>query len=183
MSEPLLNVMKVMLLAGLYLFFVRVLWSVFSELRDPRTVARKRAKAAGSSTSATRATTRRAASAAPQAPSQPGYAPATEPAHGGVAVAAARGQLVIIEPAQLAGTGYTLGREITLGRANTNGIVLNDTYVSTVHARIFHTNGTYFIEDLASRNGSSLNEQALVATTALVPGDRVQLGGVTMEFQ
>jgi len=80
------------------------------------------------------------------------------------------------------GMTFQLGSEITLGRANTNGIVLNDTYVSTVHARIFSTNGTYFIEDLASRNGSTLNGQAIVATTALVPGDVLQLGGSTMEF-
>lgn len=94
----------------------------------------------------------------------------------------ALGQLRIIEPFHLAGTAYQLGGEITLGRANTNGIPLDDTYVSTVHARIFRTNGTFFIEDLASRNGSTLNGQAVVATTALVPGDRLQLGGTTMEF-
>jgi pSer/pThr/pTyr-binding forkhead associated (FHA) protein len=54
--------------------------------------------------------------------------------------------------------------------------------MSTVHARIFDTNGTYFIEDLASRNGSTLNGQAIVVTTALVPGDVLQFGGTTMEF-
>jgi len=171
-SEPLLNVMKVMLLAGLYLFFVRVLWSVFSELRDPRTVARKRrdlepaAAAAG-----VRTTSRRAA---------PVLAAANAGQEAALAVAtpAAYGQLRMAD----SGMTFQLGSEITLGRANTNGIVLNDTYVSTVHARIFSTNGTYFIEDLASRNGSTLNGQAIVATTALVPGDVLQLGGSTMEF-
>ena len=92
------------------------------------------------------------------------------------------GQLRIVEPVHLAGATYQLGGEITLGRAPTNGIPLDDTYVSTVHARIFRTNGTFFIEDLASRNGSTLNGQAVVATTALVPGDRLQLGGTAMEF-
>jgi len=172
-----------MLLAGLYLFFVRVLWSVFSELRDPRTVARKRRNGSPAANDATRTTARR--SSAPPSSSTPGAAPLGPAAQsGGVAVAeaVAVGQLTVLDPVELAGHRYSLGREITLGRANTNGIILNDTYVSTVHARIFHTNGTYFVEDLASRNGSMLNGQAIVATTALMPGDRLSVGATTMEF-
>ncbi len=169
-SEPLLNVMKVMLLAGLYLFFVRVLWSVFSELRDPRTVARRRRDLDAPADASTRTTARRAAAHAP-------------PAHAGAVVTAtALGRLRVLEPANIAGATYQLGQQITLGRAPTNGIILDDTYVSTVHARIFLTNGTYFIEDLASRNGSTLNGRAIVATTALVPGDRLQVGATAMEF-
>ena len=164
--------MKIMLLAGLYLFFVRVLWSVFSELRDPRTVARKRRDLDAAPAAGVRTTARRSA-AAPAAPANVGQAAALA-----VVTPTAVGQL------RMSDTGATvqLGSEITLGRAHTNGIVINDTYVSTVHARIFVTNGTYFIEDLSSRNGSTLNGQAIVATTALVPGDILQLGGTAMEF-
>lgn len=187
MSEPLLNVMKVMLLAGLYLFFVRVLWSVFSELRDPRTVARKRAKAAGAGADPVRSTTRQPVPAAADNYSSRSPAQAAKPAMQPAGAAAttfapAQGQLVIGDPRSLAGTKYSLGTGVTLGRAATNGIVLDDTYVSTVHARIFLINGTYFIEDLASRNGSTLNGEVIVATTALVPGDQLQLGAITMEF-
>ncbi len=167
--------MKVMLLAGLYLFFIRVLWSVFSELRDPRTVARKQRDSQASSGASTRTTARRSMPPAP--PANVGHAAAMA-----VVTATAAGQLRILEPAKIAGGVYQLGREITLGRAVTNGVVLDDTYVSTVHARIFFTNGTYFFEDLASRNGTMLNGQAVVATTALVPGDRLQVGATAMEF-
>ena len=170
MSEPLLNVMKIMLLAGLYLFFVRVLWSVFSELRDPRTLARKRRDLDPVAASA-RTTSRRVA-----APSRP--ANAVQAAALAVVTPQAIGQLRFPDT----GAVVPLGSQITLGRANTNGVVLNDTYVSTVHARIFLTNGTYFVEDLSSRNGSTLNGQAIVATTALVPGDVLQFGATSMEF-
>lgn len=165
--------MKIMLLAGLYLFFVRVLWSVFSELRDPRTVARKRRDLDPVAANAAVRTTARRSAPAPAAAANAGQAAALA-----VVTPTAVGQLRLSDT----GAVFPLGAEITIGRAHTNGIVVNDTYVSTVHARIFLTNGTYFIEDLASRNGSTLNGQAIVATTALVPGDVLQLGGSTMEF-
>lgn len=184
-SEPLLNVMKIMLLCGLYLFFLRVLWSVFSELRDPRTVARKRnqrRKGAAQPRAGSAAPVASVAQAAPVVPAAASvYATAGAPAPMAAAPRAA-GQLMVIDPPELAGHRYPLGNEITLGRAHTNGIVLDDTYVSTVHARIFLTNGTYFVEDLASRNGSMINDRQLVATTALAPGDRLQLGATAMEF-
>ena len=90
--------------------------------------------------------------------------------------------MTIVEPVHLAGTQYMLGQELTLGRADTNEIIVDDTYVSTVHARVFGTNGVYYFEDLASRNGSLLNGTAVVATTALVPGDWLQLGATVLEF-
>ena len=48
--------------------------------------------------------------------------------------------------------------------------------------RIFSTHGTFFVEDLASRNGSTLNGRPIISTTALSPGDRLQCGATTMEF-
>ena len=38
MSDSLLNIFKFALLALLYLFFARVLWAVWSEVRGPRNV-------------------------------------------------------------------------------------------------------------------------------------------------
>lgn len=181
--------MKVMLLCGLYLFFLRVLWSVFSELRDPRTVARKRDKRRRAAAGAARQPqgrqpqSRPANVAAPGQPPVPTVAPAQARAAAPIAPEpAAAGQLMIIDPPELAGHRFALGNEITLGRAHTNGIMLDDTYVSTVHARIFLRNGTYFVEDLASRNGSMINDRQLVSASPLTPGDRLQLGATAMEF-
>lgn len=168
--------MKIMLLAGLYLFFVRVLWSVFNEIRDPRVFAARRAAAgpaqANPYAGGPQATMRGPAPAAP-ARTTTGY-----PSGSGAAV----GRLVVVDPKRKAGTTYAIGGQVTIGRAATNGIQLDDSYVSSVHARIFLTNGTFFVEDLSSRNGSTLNGAPIVATTALVPGDRLQLGGITLEF-
>jgi len=164
--------MKVMLLAGLYLFFIRVLLSVVSELRDPRTVPRRRVEpVAGADLTQ------------PAPPSVPAVAN-SGPLHmrGGAVGAAPIGQLRVTEPPEFAGLLYSLGASTTLGRADTNDIILDDTYVSTVHARVFMANGAYFVEDLASRNGTGLNDQLISATTALTIGDLVQIGATTLEF-
>ena len=168
MSEPLLNVMKIMLLAGLYLFFLRVLWAVYNELRDSRHRVARRPETAtlaqpgptGGSRKAQRIASRRGASA----------------------TAVIVGQLVVVEPAPMAGLTFALANEATIGRAPSCGIHLDDTYVSQVHARIFANHEGFFIEDLGSSNGTLRNGERLEATTALLPGDRLAIGTTVMEF-
>lgn len=188
--------MKIMLLAGLYLFFVRVLWSVYNELRDPRTAVRRQPA------SASPQTVRAAPSGSGSAPGSAPFAPPAPPAaavapsvafasHAGSAAGGGAtmappapmiGQLMVREPAHLAGLTWALGNEITLGRVPTCGIHLDDTYVSSVHARIFAVDGAFMIEDLDSRNGTVLNGASLTATTALRPGDVISVGATAMEF-
>jgi len=179
--------MKIMLLCGLYLFFLRVLWSVFSELRDPRTVARKRSGESGRRgrrSSPTVAAPPAPALGVPSPAAFASHAGSATPAQGAVAVAAATaaGELVVIEPPEYAGNVFRLAQQTTIGRAATNGIILDDSYVSTVHARIFMRDGYYFAEDLDSRNGIMLNDQPVVAPEALFPGDLLQIGATSMEF-
>ncbi|MEM7096559.1 MAG: FHA domain-containing protein [Actinomycetota bacterium] len=179
MSEPILNVMKIMLLAGLYLFFVRVLWSVYNELRDPRTRVQVRpdvvpAGGQGSEHGATMRARRR----------EPASGAAEGVVSGGVAVAPVVqvGQLSVIEPAEHAGLTWALGNEITIGRAPTCGIQIGDTYASGLHARIFNRAGVFVIEDLDSRNGTVVNASLIDAATELRPGDRLQFGTTVLEF-
>ena len=77
---------------------------------------------------------------------------------------------------------WALANEVTIGRAATCSINLDDTYVSGVHARLFNVNGSFMVEDLESRNGTLLNGQDLHATTMLAPGDVLQIGSTVMEF-
>ena len=178
MSEPLLNVMKIMLLAGLYLFFVRVLWSVYNELRDPRTRVQRRPEPVPpvSEDAAARATMRRPAPAASRSHRQPASA--------SLATAVVVGQLVMVEPEASAGLSWPLGNEITLGRSPSCGVHLDDTFVSGVHARVFSAAGRFMVEDLDSRNGTLHNGTPLDpgAATALSPGDHLQFGATVLEF-
>lgn len=65
--------------------------------------------------------------------------------------------------------------EITLGRAANNHISVNDTTVSSHHARIFTYFCVSYIEDLNSTNGTYVNGKR-VKKHLLKPGDSVHLG-------
>jgi len=91
-------------------------------------------------------------------------------------------RLRIVEPMAHEGELYPLGEEITVGRGGGCGIVLpDDSYVSTVHARLFRRGNDVFVEDLGSRNGTFLNGDPVGAATRLRRGDRVQFGQTVAE--
>lgn len=76
---------------------------------------------------------------------------------------------------------YDLSDSATVGRSYGSDIVLRESSISKSHARITHENGEWVFEDLASRNGSRINDERLTRAV-LCEGDRIQLGGVTLTF-
>jgi pSer/pThr/pTyr-binding forkhead associated (FHA) protein len=165
MSDQLLTVLKFALLALLYLFFLRVVRAVWAELKEPRPAAVGapvvRAAPAASAASATVVT--------PMAGS------ANKPIQ----------QLVIIEPEGAKGRSFPLDAaagELTVGRGGGCGVALaDDTFVSQLHARLFHADGGWFVEDLGSTNGTFLNRQKVSAPQPLRKGDRLQVGRTVLE--
>lgn len=66
---------------------------------------------------------------------------------------------------------------MTLGRAPENSIVLpDDGYASAEHARIYWDNGWWWIEDLMSSNGTTVNDQLLQGPQQLAPNDVIKCG-------
>ena len=61
-------------------------------------------------------------------------------------------------------------REMTIGRSKSNGIFLDSEKVSDIHAKVFYRDGQYWIEDLNSRYGTSVNG------SKIAPGDEASLG-------
>src|SRR5919201_6659916 len=47
-----------------------------------------------------------------------------------------------------------LKESLTVGRAATCDVAIRDTYVSNVHARIYQRDGSWWLEDLGSTNGT-----------------------------
>jgi pSer/pThr/pTyr-binding forkhead associated (FHA) protein len=166
-SEQLLTVLKLCLLALLYLFFLRVLRAVWSEVNPPKLAT------------AEAATGRRSTS--PKAPKAKGAkAPKSTKARRGPSVPT---RLVLIEPAERAGAEFALGPELTVGRAGGCSIVLDEQYVSQVHCRIFVRDGSVFAEDLGSTNGTWVNGSRAVGQMPARLGDRIQIGNVVMEVR
>ena len=163
MSEQLLTILKLCLLALLYLFFFRVLRAVWAELRPPKLAVDVSARAAAPRGRAARKAAKR------EAKRQPVAAPA-EP------------RLVIIEPIELRGRFYPLGAEMTVGRAAGCQITIDDTYASQIHARVFQRDGQFLVEDLGSTNGTYLNRHKVAGPMVVHPGDRMQIGNTVLEM-
>jgi hypothetical protein len=185
-SDQLLGALKICLLVLLYLFFARVLWAVWSEVRTAKVQATdSRAAAPARAAAASRA------AAATAEGTQPTERPVTKgskrdprdkrevrPTRGSVT------RVVIIEPRSMKGVGYPLGDEITLGRADGCTISLtDDAYLSGLHARVYRQGTDAFVEDLSSTNGSFLNGTRLSAAAALSKGDRLQIGNTVLEAE
>lgn len=169
MSEAQLSILNYALLALIYLFFARVLWAVWSEVRGPRLNAQAAAR-----------------TAAPSDGTAPGGAPVPlkgpgKPARGRKGTPS---RILVLEPKVRKGAAYPIGAEITLGRADSCTIGLpDDTFASQLHARVFVRDGGVWVEDLGSTNGTHLNGGKVTAAMPVSIGDRIQVGSTIFEAQ
>jgi pSer/pThr/pTyr-binding forkhead associated (FHA) protein len=108
-------------------------------------------------------------------------APAAKPTSRRVKKAPKRA--AIVEGSSTSGKNFDLGQELTIGRSDKCHIVLDDTYVSQVHARVFARGESYFLEDLGSTNGTYLNRKRVGGATELQRGDRVKIGKTVLEMR
>jgi pSer/pThr/pTyr-binding forkhead associated (FHA) protein len=162
-SEQLLNILKLCLLALIYLFLVRVVRAVWAEVAVPAqadTGRRQRRRGAP-------------AAAATPAPSPPR----------GRKARGSPTELVAVEPADQVGRRYPLGDEITVGRAAGCQVTVDDTYVSQLHARVFTRDAQLFVEDLGSTNGTYLNRVKVAGPMVMQKGDRLQVGNTVLEVR
>jgi pSer/pThr/pTyr-binding forkhead associated (FHA) protein len=96
----------------------------------------------------------------------------------------APGKAVVVEGASLKGKSFPLSGELTIGRSDQCQVkVEGDTYVSSLHARIFARDGSYMVEDLGSTNGTYLNRRRITAPAELQRGDRVKVGKTVLEMR
>jgi hypothetical protein len=163
MTDQVLEILKYALLALLYLFFARVLWAVWSEVRGPRP---------GSYVAAPIATE---------------FDPTT-PAGVPVPHRPKRGQkgrvnrLVVIEPRERKGATFLLNTEMRIGRTSNCAISIpDDAFVSQIHARVFIADGMSWVEDLGSTNGTYLNGARITDAVPITKGDRLQVGASIWE--
>jgi pSer/pThr/pTyr-binding forkhead associated (FHA) protein len=148
---------KVAFLVVLYLFVARAVRAVVLDVFGPRAE-------------------RRRPRSRPSAPSRP--VPRTGP-----------GRPARRQPRELVVTDeggrrtVPLNGPMTVGRAATCDVVLADTYVSNVHARIYDRDGGWWLEDLGSTNGTYVNRTRVSTPTAVGPGDEIRMGKATLELR
>jgi pSer/pThr/pTyr-binding forkhead associated (FHA) protein len=77
----------------------------------------------------------------------------------------------------------TLDGNLQIGRAEACQIRLEDTYISSFHARIFRRDDAWYVEDLGSTNGTYLNQRRVTSPAELRAGDRLKIGKITLELR
>ena len=70
-------------------------------------------------------------------------------------------------------------KEVSIGRALDNGLVIDNPAVSHYHARVFTEEGRLMLEDFGSLNGTFVNGQR-VKMLSLKPGDAIGIGKHTI---
>lgn len=167
MSEPVLGILKGCLLALMYLFLLRVVMVVASELKGTPQPSGPRPLPANARGEANR-----------------GALDGRKPKPRETSTSAATWTVATITPPANRGTVIEVHGEITVGRGGGCAISLpNDTFVSTVHARIFEQLGALWVEDLGSTNGTRLNDEPVKTATQLQDGDRVGVGSTVIEVR
>ena len=72
---------------------------------------------------------------------------------------------------------------LMIGRDQNCTLVLNDTYASSRHARVFPKDGTWWLEDLESTNGTTLAGRPVHGAVELPIGVPVKIGQTTLELR
>jgi hypothetical protein len=165
MPDSVLDILKLVLLVMLYLFFARVLFAVWSEVRQA-------------------ANTRGVVEQPPVVPIAPVPVPERRDLKPMKGRGGMPGRLVVLEPKDKRGTAYPISGVIGIGREPDNTIAItDDTYLSGHHAKVSVAGGQVIVDDLASRNGTFLNGSRIADTRTLKVGDRIQIGYTVFEAQ
>lgn len=151
MTDQFLSLLRIALLIALYVFFMRVLWAVWMEVRIPAVQRVGRASSVEGSAIVARQF---------RVSSIKAVAPVTIKGH--------------VYP--VTDTPFTIGRA-----DDNDLCVTDDPYISARHARFFRQGGYVVIDDLGSTNGTYVNNTRISEPNDLEVGDRVQIGGVILE--
>jgi hypothetical protein len=82
-----------------------------------------------------------------------------------------------------AGEWYEIGSGLTIGRAPTSEVRIDDGYTSARHARIYGRDGIVFLEDMHSTNGTFLNGRRVAQPERLQPDDRIRIGDTEFRLE
>ena len=96
------------------------------------------------------------------------------------------GRLIVIgspsgEPA--VGRSFDLDAVTAIGRDVNNAIVVDDPFASADHAVLTYRGRSWYIEDLGSTNGTTVNGRTAVGLQAVAFGDEVGIGQIRFRLE
>lgn len=156
MPIGLLTILKLALLASLYLFLLRVVKVIAADVYGPSRstkTPKSRAAVATASSSSSRRSKR----------------PPRE-----LVLHLTSGKPEVIELGDV---------PITLGRSEPATHIIDDRYISDEHAQIIPEDGGYSVRDLGSTNGTFLNGAKVTKPTPLSVGDQLRVGKTRIEVR
>ena len=170
MSELTLTVIRLGLLALLWIFVFSVVGVLRGDLYGTRVLARRKPKAT------------------PRPAREPAAkpAPTTKPATPKTGRAAGRRipTTLAVTDGSLSGTTVSLKEAgVLLGRNPECTLVLDDDFASGRHARIFRRDAGWFVEDLGSTNGTFLGPDKLTQPMPVQVGSTLRIGKTIFELR
>ncbi len=78
---------------------------------------------------------------------------------------------------------YMIYGEAIIGRNKSCDISIRENFISARHVRIWYEDGEWFLEDLGSRNGTTINGQRIAHRVMLDPQDEISVGGIRFVFE
>jgi pSer/pThr/pTyr-binding forkhead associated (FHA) protein len=170
MSELTLTVIRLGLLALLWIFVFSVVGVLRGDLYGTRVLTRRKIES-------------------PPRPARDPVASAV-PAHRPDTPKASRASsrripsTLTVTEGSLAGTTLSLmDSGVLLGRNPECTLVLDDDFASGRHARIFRRDGGWFVEDLGSTNGTFLESTRLTEPKPVVVGSTLRIGKTIFELR
>jgi len=89
--------------------------------------------------------------------------------------------LAVLEPVDRVDERIEVPLAVVIGRSSDCDLPMDDTFLSSRHARFSNDDGDLFVEDLGSTNGTYVNAEPVRGRVQLERGDIVQVGGVLFE--
>ncbi len=91
--------------------------------------------------------------------------------------------VVFIRDGELMGQCFSLERPVSsVGRGTECDLSINDASISRLHAQFLHRVDGDYVQDLTSRNGTTVNGEPLHTYQLLKPGDSICVGNIRLEY-
>ncbi|MBI4616321.1 MAG: protein kinase [Planctomycetes bacterium] len=87
-----------------------------------------------------------------------------------------------IEKGEGAGRTFAIESQAVIGRDPKTDLPISDEKASRQHARVVREGDGFFLEDLDSKNGTSLNGRKVQGRVPIVPGDHIRIGMTWIQF-